>query len=231
MNKTGYFLLVSIFLFLLWSEKGYAYSLVFTETMEHGLVQAFVDKPGRPGERWKFVATTQFGDSIIVEHDVQTSSSFVQLPEIIGSWEQVGSNEPTGWNEFVSGDLIGFYSDSDGRIINPPPVGGGAPPTIVRGYSANDERWNALDALARELQQKSYSEQTGRSYLGCVGSVASTIGGTIFGAQHHASNVRGFRAGTVARSAVRASGVALGAVVVGGAAASAAVCLGVFFTL
>ena len=90
-----------------------------------------------------------------------------------------------------------------------------------------DERSIAMREMALELMDMSSRAGT-RGYLGCVGSVAGAIGATIFGVQHHGSNVRGHRAESVSRAAVRASGVALGAVVIGGAAVSASVCLGVF---
>lgn len=119
-----------------------------------------------------------------------------------------------GYAEFTQGDLTGFFSDTAGFIHDPGDGGGGGGGggTVIVQQGIKDPVFTPGDPAAE-------------SYFECVGAVASSVGATIFGAQHHQSNVRGFRAGQVARSVVRTSGVALGAVVIGGLAVSAGVCL------
>ena len=208
-----------------------AFTLVFSEQTDYGLVRAYVSNAGHPTEAWKFTATTAFGDSITIDLNVRSEEVFVQFPDMVGQFVTIpGIAEASGWAEFTSGDLAGFFSDSSGYIFDPGAGGGGVPPTIIERSVTKEQRWNAMIMLANELESISERKASQRGYAGCVGSVLGTIGGTILGAQQHGQNVRGHRLGRVARSAVRASLVGVGAVAVGGAIVSAGVCLSVFLT-
>jgi hypothetical protein len=78
-----------------------------------------------------------------------------------------------------------------------------------------------LHALLRELA----SSEAPQTYVGCVGAVAATVGGTLLGSQQVSTQVRAHRMGMVSAGRVATAVGGLGLVVLGGAAVSAAVCL------
>ena len=201
------------------------FELVLSEHYESGHVSVFVRDLGSASEKWRFSATANSGASMSLYYSPGSSFARLHKGSMLAEFVESG-NAADGWIEFVGGPFHGFFSDTWGNIADPfGPGHGDNPPGVIQGW--NEQATSDLSSLIEEiLASKDMDLRAG--YLDCVGAVTGAVAGTIFGAQHHSSNVQAYRARQISRFAVRSSGVALGAVVIGGAAVSAAVCVQIF---
>lgn len=189
----------------------------------NGTLTALVSAPGTPSERWRFLAETPSGGRVEIDYDVATGGVSYSDSEWSGAFLASGS----GWVAGQWGEFSGVFAGTHGMLHDPAPPGSDWPPAHLRGNAPNgaffrrEKAQAELHALLRELA----SSEAPQTYVGCVGAVAATVGGTLLGSQQVSTQVRARRMGMVSAGRVATAVGGLGLVVVGGAAVSAAVCL------
>jgi hypothetical protein len=195
--------------------------LVLSEPFDHGWVTLSVTNPQSPDSQWHFTAWTFSGGFLDFTYHAASGHVILGTHEFAGVVHEDAHGDIHGWLSYFAGDLAGAYLNLNGEFT---PPGGDGPPQIPNGTTP-DLRDRDLALLLNEFSDFFGSDNMPMSYLECVGAVASTVGATILGLDQTNSATRDYVRGTGSMSRVLRLFGATSAVLVGGAAVSAAVCL------